>query len=148
MLTGLALPVCLRLIVQSSEPRPNFSDKIFRMENSKGFRKPGSFNCNSNCLPFSDLTSTRNVLSPTACSARPKPVIDLSIVILFMCGNMPLGLSCCLFWKGNVFLPDFPHFAGLHAIDAEVENPVADQPQCWKTHPGRHLTDLPVLSFG
>src|SRR5580704_11215177 len=134
MVTGLALPVCLRLMVQSSEPRPNFSDKIFRMENSKGFRKPGSFNCNSNCLPFSDLTSTRNVLSPTVCSARPKPVIDLSMIFF-------------LIRQGNVFLPYFPHFAGLHPFDRDLLNPEADQSQCWKSRLCGHFAHLSIPPF-
>src|SRR3954471_23159867 len=80
METGFALPVCLRLIVQSSVPLPSFFERMLLMSNSYGFKKAGSFNSSSNCFPLSDLISIKKVLSPTICSALPKPVMDFNIV--------------------------------------------------------------------
>src|SRR3954465_14597437 len=80
METGFALPVCLRLIVQSSVPLPSFFERMLLMSNSYGFKKAGSFNSSSNCFPLSYLISIKKVLSPTICSALPKPVMDFNIV--------------------------------------------------------------------
>src|SRR5215831_19283146 len=79
MLTGLAAPLSFRLMVQSTLPLPSFFDNKARISNSNGLRKAGIFRESSNCFPFSDLISTRNVLSPTVCSFLPKPVIDFNI---------------------------------------------------------------------
>src|SRR3954464_12806547 len=96
MVTGFAEPVCFRLILQSTVPLPRFTDNTFLMSNSKGFRKAGSFNWSSNCFPLSDLISTRNVLSPTFRSARPKPVIDFSMcAFYFQQGNEIVVLIEC-----------------------------------------------------
>src|SRR5688572_20939244 len=83
ILTGLAEPVSFRLMVQSMVPRLRFLERIFLISNSKGFKKAGILRFNSNCLPLSDFISIRKVLSPTACSTRPKPVIDFSIYLVY-----------------------------------------------------------------
>src|SRR5215213_10291503 len=77
--TGFALPVSFKLMVQSTLPRPSWEERMRRIPNSNGFKKAGSFNCSSNCLPLRDFISTRKVLPPTDFSALPKPVIDFSM---------------------------------------------------------------------
>src|SRR5688500_2408103 len=87
MLTGFALPVSFNEMVQSIEPRCRFLERMVRISNSNGLRNAGIFRFSSNCFPLSDLMSMRKVLSPTAFSALPNPVIDFNILIDLWQGN-------------------------------------------------------------
>ena len=48
--------------------------------NNQGFNNAGRNKRKSNCFPFKDFNSTKKVLSPMVCSARPQPVIEYNIM--------------------------------------------------------------------